>query len=156
MERTMAQFTIPDDTLRIFVACEATYADANRKGYSDYPDVIRAVANLRSVYKAFVIANGNLMVSKGPFDKTIAGLRADRACGAFRTACVKLQATIERAALEDRLYNRCIALSKSTVAHDEGPDVLDFSFPRYKLAERGRLSFMDCLRLTSACLISIK
>jgi hypothetical protein len=116
----MAQFTIPDDVLRIFAACEAAFADGCRKGYSDNPDVIAAVADLRSVYKAFVIANSNLTMSKGPFDKTIAGLRAHRACGAFRTACVKLQTTMEQAALEDRLHNRCIALLKSTVAHDEG------------------------------------
>jgi hypothetical protein len=115
----MAQFTIPADVLRIFGACEAAYADASRKGYSDNPDVIAAVADLRSIYKAFVIANSNLTISKGPFDKTIAGLRAHRACGAFRAACVKLQTTMERAALEDRLRNRCIALLKSTVAHDE-------------------------------------
>ena len=115
----MAQFTIPDDVLRIFAACEAAFADGCRKGYSDNPDVIAAVADLRSIYKTFVIANSNLTISKGPFDKTIAGLRAHRACGAFRAACVKLQTTIERAALEDRLHNRCIALLKSTVAHDE-------------------------------------
>jgi hypothetical protein len=116
----MAQFTIPADVLRIFAACEAAYADGRRKGYSDNPDVIAAVADLQSVYKAFVIANGNLTMSKGPLGKTIAGLRAHRACGAFRAACVKLQTTIERTALEDRLHNRCIALLKSTVAHDEG------------------------------------
>jgi hypothetical protein len=120
----MAQFIIPDDVLRIFAACEAAYADASRKGYLDDPDVIAAVADLRSVYKAFVIANSNLTLSKGPFDKTIASLRAHRACGAFRAACVKLQTTIERAALEDRLYNRFIALSKSTVAHDDGANTL--------------------------------
>jgi hypothetical protein len=116
----MAQFTIPDDVLRIFAACEAAFADGCRKGYSDNPDVIAAVAELRSAYKAFVIANSNLTVSKGPFDKTIAGLRAHRACGAFRAACVKLQTTMERAALEDRLHGRCIAVLKSTVAHEEG------------------------------------
>jgi hypothetical protein len=122
----MAQFIIPDDVLRIFAACEAAYADASRRGYLDNPDVIAAVADLRLVYKVFVIANGNLTMSKGPFDKTIAGLRAHRACGAFRAACVKLQTTMEQAALEDRLHNRCIALSKSTVAHDDGgTDVLN-------------------------------
>jgi hypothetical protein len=87
----MAQFIIPDDVLRIFAACEAAYADASRRGYLDNPDVIAAVADLRLVYKVFVIANGNLTMSKGPFDKTIAGLRAHRACGAFRAACVKLR-----------------------------------------------------------------
>jgi len=116
----MAQFTIPDDVLRIFAACEAAYAEGRRKGYSDSPDVIAAVADLQSAYKAFVIANSNLTISKGPFDKTIAGLRAHRACGAFRGACVKLQTTMERAGLEDRLHNRCIAVLKSTVAHDDG------------------------------------
>jgi hypothetical protein len=114
----MAQFTIPDDVLRIFAACEAAYAEGRGKCYSDNPDVIAAVAGLKSVYKAFVIANGNLTMSKGPFGKTIAGLRAHRACGALRAACVELQTTMEQAALEDRLHNRCIALSKSTVAHD--------------------------------------
>jgi hypothetical protein len=116
----MAQFTIPDDVLRTFAACEATFADGCRKGCLDNPDVIAAVADLQSAYKAFVIANSNLTISKGRFDKTIAGLRAHRACGAFRAACVKLQTTMDRAALEDRLHNRCVVLLKSTVAHDEG------------------------------------
>jgi hypothetical protein len=119
----MAQFTIPDDVLRTFAACEVAYSGAGGKCYSDNPDVIAAVADLKSVYKAFVIANSNLTISEGPFDKTVALLRAHRACSAFRAACVNLQTTIERAALEDRLHNRCIALSKSTVAHDESINI---------------------------------
>jgi hypothetical protein len=108
----MTQFTIPDDVLRIFVACEAAYADGGRKGYSDNPNVIAAVADLKSVYRAFVIADSNLTMSKGPFDKTIAHLRAHRACGAFRAACVQLQTAMEQAAAEDRLYDRCLTLSQ--------------------------------------------
>jgi len=113
----MARIAIPDDISQIFSACEAAFADASQKGYADNPDVIAAVAELKSAYRTLVIAAENLTVSKGAFDKTVSTLRAHRACGAFREACVKLQTTMERAAEEDRLYNRCIALLKS-VAHD--------------------------------------
>jgi hypothetical protein len=116
----MTQIAIPDDVLHTFAACEAAYTDASLKGYADNPDVIAAIADLKSAYRALIIANGGLTASKGPFDKTVAALRAHRACGAFRTACVKLQTTMEQAAVEDRLYNRCIVLLKSMVAHDEG------------------------------------
>jgi hypothetical protein len=46
----------------IFAACEAAYADASRNGYADEPDVIAAVVELKSAYRALVIANGNLTV----------------------------------------------------------------------------------------------
>jgi hypothetical protein len=115
----MAQIAIPDDVLHILAACEAAYADASRKGYADNGDVIAAAADLRSAYRALVIANGKLRASNGLFDKTVATLRAHRACGAFRAACVKLQTTMEQASLEDRLYNRCVTLLKSMVAQDE-------------------------------------
>jgi hypothetical protein len=65
----MAQTATPDDVLRIFSACEAAYADASQKGYANSPDVIAAVADLKSAYRALVIANGQLAVSKSSFDK---------------------------------------------------------------------------------------
>jgi hypothetical protein len=108
----MAQIGTPDEVLRIFSACEAAYADASQKGYADSPNVIAAIADLKSAYKALVIANGNLTASKRPFDKTVATLRARRACRVFREACVELDIAIEQAAAEHRLYNRCLMLSQ--------------------------------------------
>jgi hypothetical protein len=61
----MAQIAIPDDVLHILAACEAAYADASRKGYADNRDVIAAAADLRSAYRALVIANSKLTASKG-------------------------------------------------------------------------------------------
>jgi hypothetical protein len=122
----VAQIAIPDNVLHILAACEAAYADASRNGYADNLDVIAAVADLKSAYRALAIANWKLAASKGPFDKTFATLRAHRASAAFRGACIKLQTTMEQASEEDRLYNRCVVLLKSMVAHDESrANILD-------------------------------
>jgi hypothetical protein len=106
----MASIAIPSDVLRIFAACEAVYADASRKGYAKSPDVVAAVGNLKSAYRALVIANFNLTTSKGPFGKTVATLRVYRACRVVRKACLQLQTTLEQVSAEDRLYSRCLVL----------------------------------------------
>jgi hypothetical protein len=54
----MAQIAIPDDISHIFATCEAAFADASQKGYADNPDVIAAVAELKSAYRTLVIAAG--------------------------------------------------------------------------------------------------
>ena len=56
----MAQIAIPHKFLPIVATCEAAYADAGRKGYAESPDVVAAVADLKSAYKALAIANVNL------------------------------------------------------------------------------------------------
>ena len=112
----MAQIAIPDDLVNIFAACEVAYAEASQKGYAANPEVITAVADLKSAYKALLIANCTFAASKGPFDKAAATLRARRACSAFRAASLKLQTTMEQAAMEDRLYNRSVVLLKSMAA----------------------------------------
>ena len=106
----MAQIAIPNKLLHILATCETAYAEASRRGYANNPDVIAAVADLKSAYRALAIANFNLTASKGPFDKSVAALRAHRACRAVRRACVKLQTTMEQVSEEDRLYHRCLTL----------------------------------------------
>ena len=106
----MAQIAIPNKLLHILATCEAAYAEASRKGYANNLDVIAAITELKSAYGALDIANCNLTASKGPFDKTVATLRAHRACRAVRRACVKLQTTMEQVSEEDRLYHRCLTL----------------------------------------------
>jgi hypothetical protein len=101
---------IPDDLLGITAACQANYAEARRKGYAKSPDVIAAVAALKSGYAALVAANDNLQVTKGLFGMTVATLRAHRACRATRKACINLHAAIEQAWMENRLHNRCSML----------------------------------------------
>ena len=106
----MAQIAIPNKLLPILAACEAAYADASRKGYAKSPDVVAAVGDLKSAYTALVTASDDLAVTKGSFNRTIATLRAYRACCVVRRACLKLQTTLEQVSAEDRLYNRCLTL----------------------------------------------
>ena len=102
----MAQIAIPHKLLPIVATCEAAYADASRKGYAKSPDVIAAVADLQSAYKALAIANVNLTTARGLFAIAFATLRAHRASRAVRAACVKIQTTLEQVSAEDRLYGR--------------------------------------------------
>jgi hypothetical protein len=106
----MAQIAIPNKLLPILATCEAAYAEASRKGYAKSPDVVAAVADLKSAYKALGIANVKLTATEGFFAITIATLRAHRACRAVRRACVKLHTTMEQVSAEDRLYHRCLTL----------------------------------------------
>jgi hypothetical protein len=105
----MAQIAIPNDLLRKLATCEAAYAEASRKGYAKNPDVVVAVADLKSAYKALLLANCN-RTTKGFFGITAATLRTHRACRAVRMACVKLQTTMAQVSAEDRLYHRCLTL----------------------------------------------
>ncbi len=86
----MAQIAIPHKLLPLVAACEAAYADASRKGYAKSPDVVAAVADLQSAYKALAIANVNLTTARGLFAIAFATLRAHRASRAVRRACVKI------------------------------------------------------------------
>ena len=106
----MAQIAIPDKLLPIEATCEAAYADASRKGYAKSPDVIAAVAALKSGYAALVAAKGNLTATKGFFGIIVATVRAHLAGRATRKACINLDAAIERAWAENRLHNRCLML----------------------------------------------
>ena len=106
---------IPNDLLGITAACETNYADARRRGYAKSPDVIAAVAVLKSAYAVLAAANDNLKATKGLFGMTVATLRAHRACRATRKACINLHAAIEQAWAENRLHNRCsIVLGQAT------------------------------------------
>ena len=102
----MAQIAIPHKLLPIVATCEAPYADASRKGYAKSPEVVAAVADLQSAYKALAIANVNLTTTRGLFAIAFATLRAHRASRAVRRACVKIQTTLEQVSAEDRLYGR--------------------------------------------------
>lgn len=110
----MAQIAIPHKLLPIVATCEAAYADASRKGYAKSPDVIAAVADLQSAYKALAIANVNLTTARGLIAIAFATLRAHRASRAVRRACVKIQTTLEQVSAEDRLYGRFQTLFGST------------------------------------------
>ena len=98
---------IPDDLLRRLATCEAAYADACRNGYAQNPDVIAAIAVLKTAYAALAASNGNLKAAKNLFGMTVATLRAHRACRATREACINFHAAIEQAWAENRLHNRC-------------------------------------------------
>jgi hypothetical protein len=98
---------IHGDLLRTLATCEAAYADAGRNGYAKSPDVIAAVAILKSAYAALAATNDNLKATKGLFGMTVATLRAHRACRATRKACVNFHAALEQAWAENRLNNRC-------------------------------------------------
>jgi hypothetical protein len=98
---------IHGDLLRTLATCEAAYADASRNGYAKSPDVIAAVAVLKSAYVALAAANDNLKATKGLFGMAVATLRAHRACRATRKACINFRAAIEQAWAENRLHNRC-------------------------------------------------
>ena len=110
----MAQIAIPNKLLPIIATCEAAYADASRKGYAKNPDVVAAVAELKSAYKALAIANVNHITAKGFLAAAVATVRAHRACRAIRAACVKIQTTLEQLSAEDRLYGRFQTLFGST------------------------------------------
>jgi hypothetical protein len=110
----MAQIAIPHKLLPLVASCEATYADASRKGYTKSPDVVAAVADLQSAYKALAIANVNLTTARGLFAIAFATFRAHRATRAIRRACVKIQTTLEQVSAEDRLYGRFQTLFGST------------------------------------------
>ena len=101
---------IGPDLADIFALCEDAYERATREGYAENPAVIAAVTALKSARKALLVANYNLMSAKGFFPVEFATMRADRALRATRKACINLHAAIERAAAENNLYNRCLAL----------------------------------------------
>jgi hypothetical protein len=98
---------IPDDLVRRLATCEAAYADARRNGYAQNPDVIAAVAVLKTAYAALAASNDNLKAAKNLFGMTAATLRSHRACRATREACINCHAAIEQAWAENRLHNRC-------------------------------------------------
>jgi hypothetical protein len=98
---------IPDDLLRTLATCEAAYADASRNGYAKSPDVIAAVAVLKSAYLALATTNDKLKTNRGLFGMAVATLRAHRACRATRKACINFHAAIQKAWAENRLHNRC-------------------------------------------------
>ena len=100
---------IPGDLLGLIAACEGKYAEAKRKGYAKSPDVIGAVAVLKSACTALAIANDEL-TTKGFFGRAVATMRANRACRATRRACINLDAAIERAWVDNHLHNRCLML----------------------------------------------
>ena len=110
----MAQIAIPHKFLPTVATCEAAYADASRKGYAESPDVVAAVADLKSAYKALAIANVNLTTTRGFFAIAVATLRAHRASRAVRKAYVNLLTTMEQVSAEDRLYHRFQKLFGST------------------------------------------
>jgi|GraSoiStandDraft_11_1057310.scaffolds.fasta_scaffold403578_1 hypothetical protein len=115
----MAKIAIPPDLAGMFAACEDAYEQATREGYAENPAVIAAVTALKSAWKALHVANYNLMTAKGFFPVEFATMRADRACRATRKACINLNAAIVQAAAENRLYNRCLALSQPTSGREE-------------------------------------
>jgi hypothetical protein len=113
---TMTKIAIPPDLASMFTACEDAYEQAAREGYAENPAVIAAVTALKSAWRALHVANYNLMTAKGFFRVEFAAIRADRACREAREACIKLHAAIGQAALEHRLYNRCLTLASRHVA----------------------------------------
>jgi len=112
----MTKIAIPPDLAGMFAACEDAYEQATREGYAENAAVIATVAALKSAWKALHLANYNLMTAKGFFSVEFAAIRADRACRATREACSNLHAAIAQAALEHRLYNRCLTLSNRPAA----------------------------------------
>ena len=110
----MAQIAVPHKLLPIIATCEAAYADASRKDYAKNPDVVAAVAELKSAYKALAIANVNRITAKGFFAAAVATVCAHRARRAIRGACVEIQTTLEQVSAEDRLYGRFQTLFGST------------------------------------------
>jgi hypothetical protein len=100
---------IPGNLLDLIAVCEGKHAEAKQKGYAKSPDVIAAIAVLKSACAALASANDNL-ATKGFFGRAVATMRADRACRATHKACINLDAAIERAWVENRLHNRCLML----------------------------------------------
>lgn len=113
---TMTKIAIPPNLASMFTACEDAYEQAAREGYAENPAVIAAVTALKTAWRALHVANYNLMTAKGFFRVEFAAIHADRACREAREACIKLHAAIEQAALEHRLYNRCLTLTSRHVA----------------------------------------
>jgi hypothetical protein len=112
----MTKIAIPPDLAGMFTACEDAYEQATREGYAENPAVIAAVTALKSAWRALHVANHNLITAKGFFRVELAAIRADRACREARAACNKLHKVIGQAALDHRLYNRCLTLSNRHVA----------------------------------------
>ena len=107
----MNKIAIPPDLAGMFAASEDAYERATQEGYAENPAVIAAVTALKSAWTALRVANFNRMTAKGFFRVEFATMRAARARRATREACINLQAAIEQAAAENRLYNRCLILS---------------------------------------------
>jgi hypothetical protein len=107
----MAKIALPPDLAAIFAACERAYEHATRDGHGENPNVIAAVSELKSTWKALHIANRDLVMAKGFFAVEFASMRFERACQATRQACINLHAAIVQAAAEYRLYNRCLTLA---------------------------------------------
>jgi hypothetical protein len=107
----MTKIAIPPDLAGMFAACEDAYEQATQESYAENPAVIAAVAALKSAWRALYVANCNPMTAQGFFSVKFAAIRADRACQAAHEACISLHAAIGRAALEHRLYNRCLTMA---------------------------------------------
>ncbi len=112
----MTKIATPPDLAAMFAACEEAYEQATREGYAENPAVIAAVAALKAAWRALRVANHNAVTVRGFFRAEFAAIRADRACRAAREACVNLHAAIKQAALEHRLYNRCLTMTSRHVA----------------------------------------
>jgi hypothetical protein len=112
----MTNFAIPPDLAGMFAVCEDAYEQATREGYAENPAVIAAVTALKAAWKTLHIANYKFMTAKGFFFVELAAMRADRACRATCEACINLHAAIAQAALEHRLYNRCLTLTNRPAA----------------------------------------
>lgn len=107
----MTQIAISPDLAGMFTACEDAYEQAAREGYAENATVVAALSALKSAWRALHLANYKVMTAKGFFRVEVAAIRADRACREAREACIKLHAAIGQAALEHRLYNRCLTLT---------------------------------------------
>jgi hypothetical protein len=112
----MTKIAISPDLAGMFSACEDAYEQATREGYAENPAVIAAVTVLKSAWRALHVANYNAVTARGFFRVEFAAIRADRASRAAREACINLHAAIGQAALEHRLYNRCLTLTNRHVA----------------------------------------
>jgi len=112
----VANVAIPPDLAAMFAACEDAYEKATQEGYAEYPAVVAAVSVLKSAWTALHVANSNLLTAKGFFAVEFATMHANRACQTTRKACVHLQAAINQAAAENRLYNRCLLLTDADQA----------------------------------------
>jgi hypothetical protein len=112
----MAKIANLPDLAGMFAACEEAYERATQDGYAENPAVIAAVTALKSAWKALHVANYKLMTARGFFSVRFASLRVDRACRATHKACINLHAAIVQAAAENRLYNRCLVVSRRSAA----------------------------------------
>jgi hypothetical protein len=112
----MTKVAIPPDLAAMFAACEEAYEQATREGYAENPLVIAAVTALKAAWRALHVANYNLVTAKGFFSVEFAAIRSGRASRAVREACISLHAAIGQAALEHRLYSRCLTLTNRPAA----------------------------------------